>query len=186
MQDGIFKAKAQGFHGVLTVTTTIKDNKIENVKANGIAPYTVGELSANRMIERINNSKSVDVDAITGATFSSSAILKAAKKGVEVSEGKMTSEEAEDIKTDPHSEISVPKYSQPIDKRVYQNDVNFKDEYDVIIAGSGASGLSAAIEAARNGAKTILFEKAGMPGGTTNYSQGIIQASGTKWQKKVY
>lgn len=184
MQDGIFKAKAQGFHGVLTVTTTIKDNKIENVKANGIAPYTVGELSANRMIERINNSKSVDVDAITGATFSSSAILKAAKKGVEVSEGKMTSEEAEDIKTDPHSEISVPKYSQPIDKRVYQSDVNFKDEYDVIIAGSGASGLSAAIEAARNGAKTILFEKAGMPGGTTNYSQGIIQASGTKWQKK--
>jgi uncharacterized protein with FMN-binding domain len=29
MQDGIFKAKAQGFHGVLTVTTTIKDNKLK-------------------------------------------------------------------------------------------------------------------------------------------------------------
>src|SRR4051812_19593289 len=35
----------------------------------------------------------------------------------------------------------------------------------VLVVGSGASGLTAAIAAARNGAKTILLENAGFPGG---------------------
>ena len=40
-----------------------------------------------------------------------------------------------------------------------------KGEYDVIVVGSGPSGVSAAIMAGRNGAKTLLIEYNGSVGG---------------------
>ena len=40
-------------------------------------------------------------------------------------------------------------------------------EYDVIVCGGGPAGCAAAITAARQGAKTLLLEKYGFPGGAT-------------------
>ncbi len=40
------------------------------------------------------------------------------------------------------------------------------EHYDIIIIGGGVAGLCAAIQAARGGARTLLVEKNGMPGGT--------------------
>ena len=46
-------------------------------------------------------------------------------------------------------------------------------EFDVVIAGSGAAGLTAAIVAAQAGLKVVVVEKAGCFGGTTAYSGGV-------------
>lgn len=46
------------------------------------------------------------------------------------------------------------------------------DHYDVVVFGGGPSGVPAAIQAARLGARTLLVEKNGMLGGTTT-SAGI-------------
>lgn len=184
MKDGKYIAKAKGFHGPITVEALIENNQIQKITAKDIAHNTVGELAVKRTLDKMNSAKSVDVDAVTGATFSSSAVLKAAKKAVAVAENELTETEAMDVEIEPKSQVKVPVYAKPLSRRIYQDDVDFEDEYDVIIAGSGISGVSAAVEAARNGAKTVVFEKAGMIGGTSNYSQGIIQAAGTKWQKK--
>ncbi len=43
-------------------------------------------------------------------------------------------------------------------------------EYDVVVAGGGASGLIAAVSAARSGAKTLLLEHSGCLGGTGTYA----------------
>ena len=56
-------------------------------------------------------------------------------------------------------------------------------EYDVVIAGAGGTGLCAAAAAAEAGASVIMFEKAGIIGGTTNLSGGVMQAAGTDIQK---
>lgn len=184
MENKTFKARAQGFHGPITVTTEMENDRIKKVSAEGIQADTVGSLSANRMIEKINDKKSVEIDAVTGATFSSSAVLKAAKKSIELAKGKITPEEANDLRREPSDQVTVPSYPKVHSNRIYESDVEFADEYDVIIVGSGVTGLSAAIESARNGAKTVLFEKAGMIGGTSNFSHGIIQAAGTTQQKE--
>jgi len=45
---------------------------------------------------------------------------------------------------------------------------------EVVVIGSGAAGLAAALTAADGGAKVILFEKERSPGGTSNFLQGTF------------
>lgn len=47
-------------------------------------------------------------------------------------------------------------------------------EYDVVVLGTGAAGLVAAIRAAREGARVGLFEKSEQVGGTTAWSGGMV------------
>src|SRR6516162_7326280 len=48
------------------------------------------------------------------------------------------------------------------------------ETYDVVVLGSGAAGLTAALAAAVAGARVGLFEKAGLIGGTTALSGGTL------------
>jgi fumarate reductase flavoprotein subunit len=45
---------------------------------------------------------------------------------------------------------------------------------DVVVIGSGAAGLAAAVTAAEGGAKVVVFEKQRSPGGTSNFLEGIF------------
>ncbi|UWG99310.1 FAD-dependent oxidoreductase [Dehalobacter sp. DCM] len=55
---------------------------------------------------------------------------------------------------------------------------------DVVVVGSGMSGMSAAIEAASQGAKVILLEKQSILGGSTNFAEGMF-ASESSIQKQM-
>ena len=48
------------------------------------------------------------------------------------------------------------------------------NQADVIVIGSGAAGLVAALTAAEGGAKVICFEKERSPGGTSNFFEGTF------------
>ncbi len=45
---------------------------------------------------------------------------------------------------------------------------------EIVIVGSGAAGLAAALTAAEGGAKVIVFEKERSPGGTSNFFEGTF------------
>src|SRR2546430_8180316 len=49
-------------------------------------------------------------------------------------------------------------------------------EFDVVVAGSGAAGMTAALAAARQGLRTVLVEKAATFGGSTARSGGGVWA----------
>lgn len=57
--------------------------------------------------------------------------------------------------------------------------------YDVVVVGSGAAGLSAALEASEKGLKTALLEKRAVLGGSSLYIEGTFSA-GTPQQKSEY
>jgi fumarate reductase flavoprotein subunit len=54
---------------------------------------------------------------------------------------------------------------------------------DVVIIGSGASGLCAALTVSYGGASVLVFEQEADPGGMTNYAEGMF-AVGSRYQKK--
>lgn len=59
-----------------------------------------------------------------------------------------------------------------------------KLEADVVVIGSGPSGLAAAAQAAENGAKVVVFEKANVSGGAANMGMGPL-GIGTRYQQAM-
>ena len=58
-------------------------------------------------------------------------------------------------------------------------------DYDVVVVGSGAAGLSAAISAADSGARVLICESEQMVGGSSRLSGGHFYAAGTSVQEKA-
>ncbi|MCP4614305.1 MAG: FAD-dependent oxidoreductase, partial [Planctomycetes bacterium] len=63
--------------------------------------------------------------------------------------------------------------------------VNWDEQTDIVVVGSGAAGLSAAIEARQTGASVIVFEKMKVTGGNTRISDGGLAAPGNYLQKEM-
>ncbi len=57
-------------------------------------------------------------------------------------------------------------------------------EVDIVVIGSGAAGLAAAITAAEGGASVAVFEKQRSPGGTSNFLQGIFAVESEMQKEK--
>jgi succinate dehydrogenase/fumarate reductase flavoprotein subunit len=55
-----------------------------------------------------------------------------------------------------------------------------KFDCDVLVAGSGAAGLAAAVTAAHQGARVIVVEKAPVFGGTSCFSAGLVWIPGSR------
>ena len=60
---------------------------------------------------------------------------------------------------DPPTMTARPTLTEP------SRNVPVRDEVEVLVAGGGLGGVSAAVAAARAGAKTLLIERNGFPGG---------------------
>src|SRR5690606_1292517 len=63
--------------------------------------------------------------------------------------------------------------------------VTWDDEYDVVVAGSGAGAMAGALAAASAGLRTAVLEKTGLLGGTSAYSGAAIWLPGTRVQERA-
>lgn len=187
-----YSAEEKGFHGNITAVVDVDDQtgKIKSVEGENIAPNTIGEVGINTWIEKANETKSVETDAISGASISTGAFRKAAIKAYNksnVSDKAMVDALSGASQAGSHTAgngIPKPANYPLMDHAVKESEIDYSGEYDILVAGSGGAGLSAAATAAENNASVMIIEKAGIAGGTTNYSGGVIQAAGDNWQKE--
>ena len=86
-------ATAKGYGGDITVTLTVKDDKITDVKIVGDGETKdVGSKAVEQMPEQILSAQTYDVDGVSDATISSTSIKKATKEAM-ISAGLLANEE---------------------------------------------------------------------------------------------
>lgn len=160
---GTYTAEVTGHNAPFTAEVTFSETAItaidtsSNLETIGVGQYALEELT-NDILEY----QSLNCDTITGATISSISILSAVEQ---------CAEEA-------GSAEGLTKAEGP--------EITVDDEYttDVCVIGGGGAGLAAAISAAQAGASVLILEKCGISGGSTNVSEGALNAVDPERQEK--
>ena len=156
---GNYEATVQGHNGDVKVRVTFNDSCLERIEVleQTETPH-VGDIVFNELIPRMVEANGTGVDALTGATITSRALMKAvddAAKQAKVSDLKQFQANA-----------LVAKTTEKVE-----------GTWDVVIIGAGGAGLSAAAEAAQLGNTVLVIEKNAEIGGNTLLSGGIYQSA---------
>ena len=158
--DGSYTGTARGNNGDITVNTTFKDGKIESIEiVSQKETQGISNDPIEQMGQRIVDAQSIAVDTFSGATMTSRGIINAVSNSIENAGGNL-----DDWKTE--VEITVEPVSDTT--------------CDIVVIGSGASGMTSAIYAAQNGANVILVEKQDILGGTSLLSASMFGSVGTR------
>ena len=152
---GTYITTVQGFRSPVIVRTEFSASCIVAVEVlNHGDTAAFAMVPIERIPAEIVRYQTLAVDTVTGATATSMAILSAVWEAAEEAGG------------DLEALIAMPPSFTPRPMTL---------EADVVVVGSGISGLMAAAEANRLGADVIVIEKLGFFGGTTATNGGIIQ-----------
>lgn len=159
MTPGTYTASAKGNNGDVTVEVTVDEQSIVSVtvtdhqETEGIADGALATIP-----QAIVDQQSLNIDTVSGATYTSNAILEAAADCLQ-----QAGADVEALKTK--------------EKEAAQAKEEVQLSADVVVVGGGGAGLSAALSAAENGASVIVLEKAGNLGGTT-ITSGAFYSTG--------
>lgn len=156
-----------GKHGDVTVAVTFDSGKIKDIKI--VKQQENPVLSAKvftDLKQHVIDTNSVQLDAISGATFSSKgfldAVADAAKK----------------------AGVTLSKADKKAIKKVVKT-LPKESTYDVVVIGAGGAGFSAAIEAKNAGANVVLLEKMPAVGGNSLISGAEMNAAKNWVQPKL-
>ncbi len=163
---GTYEAEADGFGGSANpvhLSVTLTDSAIESIeyKADGETP-TVGGAALPKLVENVLAAQSPNIDGVSGATVTSTAFFTALNDA-------LTQAGADPASIEPKDTGAAP--AEDIEK-----------EADIVIAGAGGAGMTAAITAAQAGKKVIILEKGSVSGGNSSYATGGMNAADTHYQ----
>ncbi len=166
MVDGSYMGVGQGKNGDITVQVDIKTGKIANIVVvkHGETPM-ISDIAIKEIPAVIVKDQRFP-DNVSGATLTSEGIRAAVADAIKKAGG------------DPalFAAVSVP---------VKTSDKIVKDEADIVVIGTGASGMAAAVRSETLGAKVILLEKMPTIGGATALNAGTLIATGSRYQREV-
>ena len=157
MTEKTIKATAEGRNGQIDFDIKVENNHIADINVTktaetpGIFNQVVGKLKKN-----IINNQSFDVDAISGASIMTQAMLDSGKKALKAN--------------------GVNIISQPSEQS--HQDITY--DVDVAVIGSGMAGLMAASRALSMGKNVLLLEKNGYLGGATILNGSNVVGTGSK------
>jgi uncharacterized protein with FMN-binding domain/succinate dehydrogenase/fumarate reductase flavoprotein subunit len=169
VKDGSYSATSSGFSwaGPVTCDVTFEGNAIKSITVKEEHESYTGEwfqTVLDKYIPRIVKSQSLSVDAITGATFSSSAVKNSVAKAIDAAGGDSS------------------QWYTPIEKKT---DTKKLEGYDVVVVGLGGSGILSYCSAAYNGATVFGLEAAAKLGGDSACTYGPM-AVNSKYLKDLY
>jgi len=165
---GTYEATAKGFGGDVTVTITVSDNEITEVNIKGDAETpALGGVAVETLAPAILKAQTPHVDALSGATVTSNAIIAAATEALE--------QAGADI-------ALLDEYRQDTAENIVKEDKTLETE--IVIVGAGGAGMTAAIMAQQAGKDFIILEKMPYVGGNTTKATGGMNAAETHYQKE--
>lgn len=161
---GAYTASFPGRNGDITVTVLVSEDAIVKIEvASHTETAQFGGKALAEMPQQMVDAQSVQVDTFAGATVTSNA-LKAAVADCLGQAGNAGA----------FSEAPVP--GEPCEREF---------GCDVVVVGSGISGMAAALSAAQEGARVIMLEKLSLSGGAATGSGGAILAAGSSLQNEA-
>lgn len=156
-----------GKHGDMTVAVTFNNGRIQAIE---IVKEAENPVLAKKVYTDLKaaviTSNSADLDAISGATFSSKGFLDAVKDAAK------------------KAGVTLSKADAQAIKKVVKN-IPAVSNYDVVVIGAGGAGFSAAIEAKNAGANVVLLEKMPAVGGNSLISGAEMNAARNWVQPKL-
>ena len=159
---GDFTGTAKGMGGDVNVTLTLTDSKITGCSIEGAGETPgIGDLAMEKLSAIIAENGSIAVDAVSGATITSNAVIEAATAAITAA-----GLNAEDFKT----EIKTEKADDAV------------VEADIVVVGAGGAGMTAAITAAAEGKSVVIVESQSMVGGNSVRATGGLNAGKTPAQ----
>ena len=169
MTPGTYTQTAPGHNGDLTVEVVLEADRIVSVTVTDHQETTgIADAPLERIPQEIVENQTLAVDEVTGATFTSKAILDAVAAAVKEAGG-----DPEAFKTAAEAPEAAAQ-QEPIEMAC-----------DVVVVGAGGAGLAAAAAAHQGGASVIVLEKLAAVGGSTARSGGGIAATGSRFQKEL-
>lgn len=166
LKDGTYEAQVIGHNAPMTVKVMIEQGKIKAISTENLESFGVGKVALEQKGAEIVKLQSLGIDAMSGATLSSFALVQGVEKCLQAAGA---------------DETEIDKWTQPAVKHP-TNPITITG--DVAIIGGGGAGLAAAVSALENGvSKVVVIEKLGYLGGSTNVSGGALNAVDDKRQK---
>lgn len=164
LTDGKYVTKAMGHENWVFVETTISNGALAGLKVlSHDETVGVGSLACEMWPAKALEAQNLDVDAISGATTTCTAIKNAAIEGIDNAGG----DSASYLKGAPAPEA--------------KGDQDF--ESDVVIMGAGTAGLTAATRLLEKGITVTVFEKQDIPGGSMSMTYSGLACAGSQLQK---
>ena len=165
---GTYEGEAIGRNGSVKVQVTVAKDRIESIRVvSHNESAGLSDAPINTLPKTIVDKQSLAVDVFSGATFSSKAVIGAVENALKKA--------TKDIKPLLIAPAVTAAVKPPKDETV-----------DVLVVGSGISGMVAGITAAEKGSNVLIIEKQGMlgAGDSMNISTGIT-AGGSRLIKQL-
>ena len=155
---GTYEGTARGYIADVTLSVTFSAEAIESIEIVGQNETNyVGTNAYEIMVPDIIGYTSTGIDIVSGATFTSNAILSAVNDAAQQAGCDVASLQ----------KGAVPFVLTPGEKIV--------DTYDVVVVGAGGAGMAAAAAAAQSGSTVLVLEKEAAMGGNTLVAGGAMQ-----------
>lgn len=162
---GTYTATKMANNGPLTIAVTFTESAIEKIAVDkSTETLGLGTVAIENLSDLIIKNQSLDMDSISGATYTSGAFIAAVSDCVEQAKGDVEALQKVPLAQAPagHEDLTV----------------------DLVVVGGGSSGMTAATRAAQEGLSVVILEKMAFTGGASMIAGGSMVIAGSQLQKE--